>query len=255
VDAAVQRSDAHAGGAMKLGKLAPRHDHRTALLYNFVDHAALPDPAPIADWATRMPDDLGVMLNDQIGDCGFAGQAHLVQLWTSNNGQAVTISDDDVLAAYRDCTGYDPADPSTDNGVVLLDALNFWRTDGIGNHRIGAYVKVNHLDIREVRIALQLFGGLYTGVQLPEASLASVGSLWGDASGPIAGGHCMAAYAQRPDQIGFVTWGKRQSATWPWALSQLDEAYAIISADWVDGTKPAPSGFAIDKLRTYLAAL
>ena len=255
----------------KLGKLPVRHDHRTALLYSFLDHAALPEPAPLADWATRLPDDVGMMANDRIGLCTVAGIAHLIQLWTSNAGTLVTISDDDVIATYKAITlkvngvAYDettPLDASgenpTDTGLCLLDVLTYVRANGIGPDAHGkglAFVKVNHLDIQEMRIATQLFGGTYVGVALPETSLAHIGTLWGDASGPTAGGHCIATHRVDPMGPSYITWGRRQPATWPWHISCCDEAYAIIAPEWVSGDQPAPSGFAIDKLRTYLAAL
>lgn len=260
---------------MKLGKLAAKHDANTALLYNFLDHVALPDPAPMCNWATLLPTappaPLGMMRNDVIGLCTVAGIAHLLIMQASNNGNTITITDDDVVATYKAITlavngvAFDanaPLDASgenpTDTGLPCLDVLKWVRANGIGADKHGkglAYIKVNHLDIREMRIAAQLFGGTYVGVALPETSMAHVGELWGDASGPIAGGHCIAQYMARPDELGYITWGDRQLATWPWHLSCCDEAYALIAPEWCDGSKPAPSGFDIDKLRAYLAAL
>lgn len=254
---------------MKLGKKKPKHDARTALLYNFINHATLPDPAPVADWASRLPDDVGMMANDRIGLCTVAGIAHLLQLWTSNAGTLVTISDDDVIATYKAITlkingvAYDEAAPldtsgenPTDTGLCLLDVLNYVRANGIGGHGKGlAFVKVNHLDIQEMRIATQLFGGTYVGVALPATSLEHVGTLWGDATGPTAGGHCIATHKVDPMGPSYITWGKRQPATWAWHLWCCDEAYAIIAPEWVSDDVLAPSGFCIEKLRTYLAAL
>lgn len=258
--------------AFKLGKLEPKHDDRTALLYNFLHHAALPEPAPVSDWATKLPHNVGMMRNDRIGLCTCAAIAHLIQMWTVNfGGKEITISDDEVEALYTAITlqvngvAYNPdAEPDangenpTDTGLALLDVLNYVRLHGVGAAKHGrglAFVKVNHRDIHEMRIANQLFGGTYVGVMLPAVSLSHVGTLWGDATGPVAGGHAIAQHMARPDQLSYITWGERQSATWPWHIHCCDEAYAVIAPEWCDGTRPAPSGFLIDKLRAYLAGL
>ena len=221
---------------------------------------ALPPVIPAIDWGAKLPDDVGMMRNDQIGDCTCAGVGHLVQTWTSITGAEVTISDDDIVAAYSAITGYTPDDPSTDQGAVLLDVLNYWRNTGIGGHKIGAYALVDHTNVVEVQTAMFLFGGLYTGAQLPMSAQSSIGTLWSEvAAGGTDrgswGGHCLAAVAYNPYGITYLTWGARQLATWAWENAYADEMYAIVSKDWVDGTKPAPSGFDLPKLQEYLGAL
>lgn len=260
---------------LKLGKRPPVHDNRTALLYNFLKHVDLPEPAPLADWATKLPTappaPLGMMRNDTIGLCTIAGIAHLLIMQASDNGVTITITDDDVVDTYKAVTlavngvAFDEdaaldenGENPTDTGLPCLDVLKWVTANGIGPEQHGkgmAFVKVNHHDIREMRIACQLFGGTYLGVALPEVSMEHVGELWADASGPIAGGHCIAQHMVRPDITSYITWGDRQPATWAWHLSACDEAYAIIATEWVSGAKPAPSGFDIVKLRAYLAAL
>jgi hypothetical protein len=240
-----------------LGKQPRRHDPRTLRLATLLT-TALPAAPPARDWSAALPTALGMMRNDACGDCTCAGAAHLVQTWTANNGGEVTISDDDVVAAYSKITGYTPSDPTSDKGAVLLDVLNAWRQAGIGGHKIGAYAIVDHTNVAEVKLALDLFGGLYTGAMLPQSAESAVGSTWSAVALDDAGswgGHCMAVAAYDADGITYLTWGARQRATWDWWSAYCDEAYAIIADDWVTGAKPAPSGFDVAALRQYLAEL
>lgn len=239
-----------------LGKLPAVHDPRTLRLAKLLV-PSLPAAPPSRDWSVALPVDLGMMSNDVCGDCTCAGAAHLVQTWTANNGGELTLGDADVVAAYSDITGYTPSDPTTDRGAVLLDVLNAWRQNGIGGHKIGGYVAVNHLDLEEVAQAIDLFGGVYTGAMLPVCAQAQVGATWSDTSGAAGGwgGHCLAAVAYNDAGLTYVTWGKRQLATWQWFAAYADECYAIISVDWVTGAKPAPSGFDLPTLQAYLAQI
>lgn len=257
--------------AMMLGKLDPKIDRRTPRLTDLLHRELLPAPRPVADWAEKLPTKLGMMGNDRVGLCTVAAIAHLVQQWTINFlGIEITISDADVLATYKAITllvngvSYDEAQElpdgsnPTDTGLACLDVLNYVRKNGIGPDAHGkgmAFVSVNHRDVNEMRIAHELFGGLYTGVALPEVSMRHVGEVWNDTTGPIAGGHAMATHRTEFALLGYITWGDRQPATWAWGLVCMDEAYACLAAEWCDGTKSAPSGFDIIKLRAFLASL
>jgi hypothetical protein len=251
-----------------LGKLAPKHDPRTLHLRDLLVPDQLPPPAPF-DWAAGLPEDLGVMRNDRIGLCTVAAIAHLVQMQTGANGQLVTISDDEIEDAYKAITlavngvAFTEDDPMTDTGLCLLDVLNYVRAQGLGAAAHGkglAFVKLAHDDAGEVQIAGRLFGGVCVGAQLPNDAEGQLGGRWTPTSPPGGergtwGGHAMALHAATPAATSFITWGKRQYAGWDWCASYVDEMYALISSDWVTGDRPAPSGFAIDKLRIYLAEL
>src|SRR5207245_1805953 len=66
--------------------------------------------------------------------------------------------------------GYDPNDPNSDAGGVELDVLNAWRKDGIGGRQVVAFVKLDSKDVHQVRTAINLFGGIYTGFALPRSA-------------------------------------------------------------------------------------
>lgn len=247
----------------KLGKAPARHDMRTAHLFDFVKRSLLPTPPAELDWDQHLPDDTGMMRNDEYGDCGFAAMGHAEQTWTGARSLAseIKVSDDDVLAAYAGCTGFVAGDPSTDNGVVLLDALKYWRNTGVGGNKIGAFVKVDHHNLDHVRIAIELFGGLYIGAMLPVSAqddgpwVGKKGHLRGDDEPGGWGGHCMWTPKYDGNGVGLRTWGKIKPTDWQWWLNYVDEAYAPLSKLWCDDAACAPNGLDIAKLNAYLASL
>jgi hypothetical protein len=202
-----------------------------------------------------------MLANDRYGDCGFAAMGHAVQTWTATPGPVVNLKDDDALAAYSACTGFRIDDPSSDGGVVMLDALKFWRKTGIAHRKIGAFLKVDHTNIGHCRASVAIFGGLYVGANLPALAkdpgpwIGRKGRLIGTLEPGSWGGHCMWAPGYGARNFEFVTWGKRQTCDFQWWLNYVDEAYVCVSEDWVTEKKPAPSGFELKKLQEFLSAL
>jgi hypothetical protein len=196
-------------------------------------------------------------------NCAFASAGHLIQSWTANAGAMVVPPDADILAAYSAATGYNPADPSTDNGTVLLDALKFWQSVGISGHRIGAFVEVNPQDQDEVRAAMYLFGGIYAGVALPlSAQNQKIWDIDHSSKGrPNSwGGHAIPIVANTHpllimDRVQCVTWGDLKDMTWPFIHTYADELYAVVSQDWISGTQRSPSGLDMPTLIADLAKL
>lgn len=245
----------------KLGRRPARHDVRTAHFIDFLHRPKLPRIPLSKDWDASLPEELGMFANDKYGDCGFASMAHAVQTWTATPGPSKTLTDDEVLAAYSACTGFRIDDPSSDGGVVMLDALKFWRKTGIASRKIGAFLKVDHSNLGHCRAGIALFGGLYVGANLPTLAqdpgpwIGSKGRLIGGLSPGSWGGHCMWCPSYDAKSFEFVTWGKRQTSDVQWWLNYVDEAYVCVSQDWVDEKRPAPSGFDLKKLQEFLRAL
>ncbi len=244
-----------------LGKRPARHDVRTFRLASVLDRSVLTAPPPARNWDEHLPSSLPMWKNDRIGDCAVAALAGMVMGWTSLHGpRAQAVSDEDVLAMYSAISGYRADDKSTDRGADMLAAMAYMRRYGLGGHKIGAFVKVEHRDREEVKIAINLFGSVYTGVNLPVAA-QRIGTWVGpaDLTGINApdswGGHAMGVGHYDHSGVVFKTWGGYQPADWAWWGDYVEEAYGIISPDWVDGTTPAPNGLDIDKVRAELAAL
>jgi hypothetical protein len=243
----------------------------------------------------------------------------------------VTPSEDEILRVYQILS-------PDDEGCVMLDVLNYWRQNPVCGVQLGAFVKVNPQDPEEVKVCLDIFGGLYGGAQMPIA--AQTQDVWdvdrdtgngirdtGDGSAavgadePVAGAHDLEkdsksksqdygsnspipnsesripepeSRAQNPESpiaspesrvpypvsripssyapgswgghaipfgkydaslIRCVTWGAVKDATWPWLREYVDELYALISPDWLDGTGKTPEGLNIDQLRADLQAV
>lgn len=244
----------------RLGKLPARHDSRTFKLSRYVERP--PAPPPARDWTDKASASWGMMRNDAIGDCMIAAEAHTVQAWTSLNGGEVTVGDADVVKAYGEVSGYNPADPTTDAGCVMLDAMRHWRSTGVGGHKIEAFVSVDHSNRLELETAINLFGGVIFGFDLPLASenltvwdVAPPGGHDATWARNSWGGHAVGAFAYSRTGVVIVTWGALKFVTWEFVFSYTSECFAGLSPEWVGKTATAPNGFNLDQLRTDLANL
>lgn len=230
---------------LKLGKLPVRHDVRTLRLPHYVDRAALPPPPSALD-LTRPVGDWPMYANDRLGDCTTAAAGHMIEVWTAAaQGSAEEISERSVVDAFERVKLVDPA--TGEEGAVELDVLKLWRKTGIGGHRIGAFASVPVHDDELVQTAAYLFGGLYIGLQLPETAQDQDTWDWTHRlDGPAApgswGGHAVDVVGYDGRGLTVVTWGRLQAMTWPFWARYCDEAYCILSTDFLRGGK-APNGF------------
>ena len=246
----------------KLGKRPPRHDPRTLQLENYIIPSKLPAPPAAENWGAAVPTDgWPMMKNDTVGDCTCAAAGHLIEDWTANatNGKdTVVLSDGDIVAAYSAITGYDPATGANDTGAVEIDVLNYWRKTGIGGHTILAYVAMEPGNHQHVMDAVYLFGGCYIGLALPisaqNQAVWSVppGGRGGDGAPGSWGGHAVPVVAYDSRGLTCVTWGMLKRMTWQFWDTYCDEAYAVLSQDWLESAGKAPSGLDLPALQADL---
>lgn len=241
----------------KLGKLKKRVDRRTFKLSRYLQPDRLTLPPRELDWGR---DQYPMFRNDQIGCCTVAAAAHMIGDWSAMCHTGYTLTDQDVIKAYSAVSGYNPATGANDDGAVMLDVLNYWRQKGIGGHKILAYAEADTSNIVECMLASWLFGGLYLGLALPVS--ADRQRIWDIIpGGPVGagepytwGGHAVRMCAYTVGWSTVATWGERQLATWQWLLTYADEAYAVLSVDWLaHGGGAAPNGFNLAKLQSDLA--
>ncbi len=248
----------------KLGKLPKAEDARTLMLADYLT-PPVPTPPAAVDYASAVAD-WGMLGNDTVGDCALAGQAHADMLWAANaEHRRLGITTSMVLRAYSAVTGYDPHEDGpggnpTDRGTSLLDALKFWRKSGIDRQTIKAFVEVKPLNTDNVRLAIDLFGCLYVGVELPDVVLPKApGALppWTvtpDGSPQNkpqpANGHCVIYAAYDDEGLTVVTWGTTVKASWAFHAAYCDELYAMLSPAW---SRHDPPGIDVATLTRDLA--
>jgi hypothetical protein len=249
---------------LKLGKQTARHDPRTLLLASYVT-PALPTPPASFDLTTKVSA-WGMMDNDQIGDCTCAAAGHLLMEWTANAGKKMfTPTDKQVVAAYSAITGYNPTTGANDNGAVEIDVLNYWRQSGIAGHKIGAYVALEPANHAHVMDSVYIFEGCYIGLRLPKSAQAQVqnhqpwsvppGGPAGDGAPGSWGGHAVPVVAYDARGVTVVTWGALQTMTWSFWETYCEEAYAILSNDYLTKKKQTPQGLNLQQLQSDLADL
>jgi len=249
---------------LKLGKQTARHDPRTLLLASYVT-PALPTAPASFDLTTKVSA-WGMMDNDQIADCTCAAAGHLLMEWTANAGKKMfTPADKQIVAAYSAITGYNPTTGANDNGAVEIDVLNYWRQSGIAGHKIGAYVALEPANHAHIMDSVYIFEGCYIGLRLPKSAQAQVqnhqtwsvppGGPTGDGAPGSWGGHAVPVVAYDARGVTVVTWGALQTMTWSFWETYCEEAYAILSNDYLTKKKQTPQGFNLQQLQVDLADL
>jgi hypothetical protein len=186
--------------------------------------------------------------NDKYGDCTVAGAGNKIILDTSIKGKRYTPTDKQIINTYFDLSG------GVDSGLPLETVLRHWRTEGIAGHKIGAYARVDIRNSFQVRAAMYLFGGLYSGMLIPD--FAMVQGVW-DNNLPekeIVGGHCVILTDYHRWGKMCATWGMDQPMTSRFFTKYFFEIWAVISEDWLGGGK-CPHGFKRDELLKDLTDL
>lgn len=233
---------------MRLGKKNVRHDMRTLQLKKYLT-PDLPPAPPKYSWSVLV-ESWPMLLNNGLGDCTAAGIGHMRQLWTKAVGKTPYIpTDADTLAFYEDSCGYNPTDPTTDQGGDELTVLNYAKKVGFAGEKISSYVSIDPANWDHLKLAIWLFGGVYTGIELPRTAqnqaVWDVVSADPDNNQPGSwGGHCVPLFDfDESDLVTCVTWGTTQRLTKRFWLEYGSEAYAIVSPDFLDATSQVdPAG-------------
>jgi hypothetical protein len=244
----------------KLGKLAPKQNAKTLKLSKYT--FALPQAPAKIYREYKIPEELwGMDANDLYGDCTCAAIAHMLMLITAHTGTMVVPTTQQVLQEYSDITGFNVGPPPiNDNGAAITDVLNYWRTTGIAGHKILGWVQIDHTNIEVVKQAIWLFGAVDIGVMLPNSASTQTDNRqsWNivKPDGGIDGGHSIPIFGYGADGCTSVTWGQLQQINWAWFNKYCDEAYAVLTEDWINqATQSAPNNFNLDQLKQDLAAL
>jgi hypothetical protein len=254
----------HLGRPVRLGKKPPKVDKRTLRLASYVNTEELPPPPASVNWAAKMSRPR-MYRNGEIGCCGFAALGHLDAGWTAANGSEIVIPEEAILRAYRDVGGWVDGDPSTDNGIVMLDGCNYFRKTGIGGRKALAFLALDLANREHLKQAIYRFGGVYAGFSLPDTSKRQArwhialggteqGGVNNDANQGSFGGHAVAIHGYDETGVLLSTWDVFLWASWSFVDVYMDEGYVFVSRDWADGDG-SPSGMDVAALNADLSRL
>lgn len=205
--------------------------------------------------------------NDTVGNCVFAGGDHETLLWTTEGGHQAAFSAETAIADYSAVTGYNPSNPDSDQGTVVRDALKYRQKTGLidvnsKRHKIGAYVSIDPTKVDskgrpyELMNATYLFSAVGIGIQFPASAMDQFnqGKPWTVVKGSkIEGGHYVCVIGFDGTYFLVVTWGKLQLVSIEFMLKYCDEAWALLSSEFINNSGVSPEGFNYTTLQTDLA--
>jgi hypothetical protein len=227
-------------------------------LENHVDAellASLPAASGIVDRESRVGS-WPIYLNNQIGDCTCAGMGHAVAQWTAFSGSTpggAMFADQVIQEMYSAVSGYDPTTGANDNGAELYQVCDYMMKTGITDvngklHKIAGYADIAGFNnLGYLKQVLNAFGTVYLGVNVGNQDEVnfSDGKPWtlpvnGKQVGADNVDHCIVmSYSGFSvpgvyDSETIITWGAEQKMNVPWAWTNIGEAIAIVSEDWME---------------------
>jgi hypothetical protein len=246
---------------MMLGKTPARPDAIKLKLKKYLNLSVLPTPPEEFGHEDLIPiwDTLG---NDSYGDCVWAGAAHETMLWNKEAGVDISFDDGAVLSDYAAVTGFDPNDPSTDNGTDMQQAASYRKKTGVidaagSRHLIGAYLEIQKGNLEEHLAAAYIFSAVGLGIEFPHSAMDQFnnGQPWVPVDGdPIDGGHYVPITARRSGLWLVCTWGALQQVSDDFFTKYNDESVVYLSNEALVGNKTI-DGFDLEQLQADLAAL
>lgn len=255
-------------GPLKFGRLHRTYDPRVPHLSALLAGQTPPAPPPAVDYTKGMPANLGMMLNDTLGDCTCAAVYHAIQVWTFNAAKKMdTEPDGDVEKLYILACGYNPRVPGEGPGgneqKVLTYLLNQGAPtgpQGATRHKITAFVEVDPRNVDDVKRTINDCGLAYIGFNVPQSVQppgAPTPAIWDyvPSQSNIIGGHAvvLAGYDSMGARV--ISWGQYYTMTWQFFAHFVDEVYAIADSEWFQSAGKTPGGLTLEELEVQMQAL
>lgn len=248
----------HVGGRKRPKETRETHPHLFRAL-RAISLPTAPDFDNTALAKTALSDILG---NDTLGDCTAAGAGHIVDSATADAEAPAVITRDQCIAFFSQSTGYNPADPSTDQGGDEITVCTSWQQkgyDGKGAHAIAGWAALTDEQLADaafVKSVAWLFP-LYFGIELADGwtQISGDGFVWDVGAPPDPNdGHCVVGLGGNSKGILIDSWGYVGTITYA-AIAQFcaskagGNLFAILTPELIDKAKNlAPSGFDYDQL-------
>ena len=253
-----------------LGRLARAHDPRIPHLSALLAGKKLSPPPAQVDYTKGMPKNLGMMMNDTLGDCTCAAVYHAIQVWTFNASKGKVIDtepDSDVEKLYELACGYKPAQGGEGPGGNEQHVLKYLLTkgaptghNGATTHKIAAFVEVDPRNTDDVKRAINECGLVYIGFNVPQyivPSNAAPPAVWDvqNTDTQIVGGHAVVLAGYTATGARVISWGQYYTMTWAFFAKYVDETYAIADNSWVNSGGQTPGGLSLAELEAQMKAL
>jgi hypothetical protein len=246
----------------KYGKTPARINSVQLKLADYFDHASVLPKIPAEFGHENLVHAWEMLGNDEFGDCVWAGAAHETMSWCADAGQKPVFTPDSVLSDYTAVTGFNPDDPSTDQGTDMQVAASYRRRVGIVDatgkrHKVGAYIALTPGDPDQLAAATYIFGAVGVGIRVPDYAEAEfdAGKPWDVRHGnpKILGGHYISSLARRSGNFCVATWGAIQEMTPAFYRRFCDEAIVYLSREFLTAGR-SPEGFDLAQLTADLKA-
>jgi hypothetical protein len=232
-------------------------DPRTALT-----RAGLP-PVPVSkdvDYASKVAS-WPMYMNDSLGCCTIAGIGHMYGAWTAYAAASEALfSDDAIVTTYSRVSGYVPGDPDTDAGAQMQDVLADQKANGMTDqagkkHEVVGYAAMgNPADEDLLGQVLDVFGTVYTGIVVQASMQTEFADqepwTWTPGDQEV-GGHAICLQRRQGKgkaPLEYVTWGALQPATHKFQAYAVEEAWAVVTQDWLTANGSSVSGLDLTQL-------
>ncbi|MGE5422043.1 MAG: hypothetical protein ACM3QW_02170 [Ignavibacteriales bacterium] len=248
--------------SFKLGKKPFVKDHRDLVYQKYVDKTVLP-PLPESFGHQDLIKHWGMLGNDTVGNCVIAGGDHETMLWTKEGSTEAVFTPATAISDYSAVTGYDPNDPDSDQGTEPRKAYLYRQKTGLidvddKRHKIGAFLALDPTDLNEVLEATYLFSASGIGLQVPTSAIDQfdAGQPWTVVPhSPIKGGHYVPVVGYDGTYLYCITWGKEQKMTEDFFTTYCDEAWSILSLEFLNSEGESPEGFNLAQLKADLEVI
>jgi hypothetical protein len=252
----------------KLGRLSRSYDPRVPHMSALVAGETRPPPPPQIDYTVGLPNNLGMMMNDELGDCTCAAFYHALQVWSAKvQGSIETEPDEDVEKLYIQACHYNPRTggegPGGNEQHVLTYLLRTGAptgSEGQMRHKIAAFVEVDPRNTDDVKRAIANCGVAYIGFNVPQYIVPAGKSppqTWDvqNDNAAIVGGHAVVLAGYDANGARVISWGSYYTMTWSFFTKYADEVYAIADSTWIDNGGKTPGGLTLAELEAQMQAL
>jgi len=224
---------------MKLGKKAHKYDPRTLPLAEFLaDDIRVPDRFDFD--SNRLPITARPWGAHTWRNCVVVAQAnHILRLERIRKRQTLTIRANMCVNRYKQLSGSKFQGDMRDKGLVVLDAMIDWRTNGfpLGNftHSIDAFGELDPNDLMQLRRTCYALSGIHIGFWLPKAVHQMKFGVW-EYKGETGlawkagsyGGHLAYSKSYNPYGFEIISDGKEVFVTNEFVKRYCDEAWGVV---------------------------